>query len=118
MKNYLIILIILTIVGLINSGSKGDYKYTLKQDRNLYVEVYRSGSTGNMTSEYLTDSTNFKIYLGTFNGENGYINCKINGDNIDVVKREQGQGVQIGALKVVERKTYSLRALKKQHSFY
>src|SRR6185312_16808977 len=108
MKNYLIILIILTIIGTINSGSKGNYKYTFNEDHNLYVEVHRPGIIGNMTSEYLTDSTNFKVYLGTFDDENGYIYCKFNGDKINAEKREHSQDQQRGALEVTGRKTYSL----------
>jgi len=117
MKNYLIILIILTIIGTINSGSKGNYKYTFNEDHNLYVEVHRLGIIGNMTSEYLTDSTNFKIYLGTFDDENGYIYCKFNGDKINVEKKENAQGQQRGTLEVTERKTYSLKELKKLHNY-
>jgi hypothetical protein len=118
MKNYLIILAILTIVGAINSGSKGNYKYTVKEDHNLYVEVYRSGLTGNVTSGYLTDSTSFKIYLGTFNDESGYIYCRFDGDKVNVEKREHIECQPTNTLKVVERKTYSLRALKRLHNFY
>jgi hypothetical protein len=38
-------------------------------------------------------STNFRIYLGSYDDENGYIYCKINGDSIYVEQRENGKGL-------------------------
>ncbi|MFD0766124.1 hypothetical protein ACFQZI_14770 [Mucilaginibacter lutimaris] len=120
MKKYgLLFIIIGTLFSCINSKSKRNYKYTLKRVNNLYIEVYKAGLIGNLTSQYLTDSTNFRVHLGTFDDENGYIYCKIDGDNIYIEKREHGQGSspQFDTLKVVSKTRYSLKDLKKKHLF-
>jgi hypothetical protein len=118
-KLYFAITAIALVIGFIKIKSRGDYRYTINRQHNLYVEVYNSGIIGNLTSEYLTDSVNFRVYLGTFDDENGYIYCKQNGDKIYIEKREHGSGAspQWDTLKVVKRKTFSLKELKKRHDF-
>ncbi|MEO6148612.1 MAG: hypothetical protein ABIN95_02125 [Mucilaginibacter sp.] len=120
MKKYGLFLVIIgTLFSCINSKSKKNYKYTLKRENNLYIEEYKAGLIGNLTSQYLTDSTNFRVHLGTFDDENGYIYCKIDGDNIYVENRKHGQGAstQFDTLKVALKTTYSLKDLKKKHLF-
>jgi hypothetical protein len=111
MKNYITILFILVIITSLKLRSTGNYKYALNEDRNLYIEVYRSGLTGNMTSEYLTDSANFRVYLGTYNSKNASIHCKLTGDQIIVEKKLSDASAKANPLKAMERKTYSLKDL-------
>jgi hypothetical protein len=118
MKNYLIVFTILAIVGFIRVRSAGNYRYTLENDPNLYIEVYRTGIIGNQTSEYLTDSVNFRVYLGTVDKKTGDIDCKLNGDHVIIEKRERDGKRPTDPLSVVERKAYSLNYLKKHHNFY
>jgi len=56
--------------------------YTFKRQNNLYIEVYRAGLLGNLETEYLTDSVTFRVQLGTYDDESGFIYCKIKGDTI------------------------------------
>lgn len=111
-------MIVGALFGCMNTNKKNLIS-TFKKGNNLYIEDYRTGLIGNLTAQYLTDSVNFRVYLGTYDDENGYIYCKIHGDNIYVEKREHGKGSspQWDTLKVVVRTMYSLKELRKQHKF-
>ena len=71
--------------------NKNNYDRTVKLDFEnlkcnckLYVEVYNVGILNNITADYLTDSTTFRIYAGTFDEENGYLYFKCLGDRISI----------------------------------
>ncbi|MDP9082013.1 MAG: hypothetical protein M3O71_31750 [Bacteroidota bacterium] len=119
MKRYIILASIGLLISYIKIRDKNNYRYTFNTYRNLYVEVYSAGLVGNLKAEYLTDSTNFRVYLGTFDDERGYIHCAIKGDKVLVEKREHGMetGPKWNDLKVVERKVYCLAELKKRRNF-
>jgi hypothetical protein len=119
MKKYFEKLLLITMLFSCNSKSKHTYKYTFKREENLYIEVYKAGLIGNLTSQYLTDSLNFRLYLGTFDDEAASIYCKIDGDNIHVEQREPRKGAspQWDTLKVFFKNNYSLRKLKEEHKF-
>ena len=117
MKNYFTILMILIIITSLKLRSTGNYKYALNEDRSLFVEVYRSGLTGNMTSEYLTDSANFRICLGTYNRKQASIQYKLNGDQIIIEKRMHSVSPLTDTLKTVEKQTYSLKELITRRNF-
>ncbi|MCR8561269.1 hypothetical protein KXD93_26690 [Mucilaginibacter sp. BJC16-A38] len=119
MKRYIILASIGLLISYIKIRDKNNYRYTFNTDRNLYVEVYSTGLVGNLKAEYLTDSTNFRVYLGTFDDERGYIHCAIKGDKVLVEKREHGveKGPKWDELKTVERKIYSLMELKRRRNF-
>jgi hypothetical protein len=119
MKRYLLLASIMLLISYIKIRNKDNYRYTFNTEHNLYIEVYSTGLTGNLKSEYLTDSTNFRVYLGTFDDERGYIHCTVKGDRVLVEKREHGKEAcpQWDALKVVERKSYSLNELKRRKDF-
>jgi len=77
----------------------------------LYKEFYCVGTgylTTNTNAQYLTDSLNFRIFLGTYEEGNMpiWVTCK--GDTIETEKRNEDS--------IVERKKYSLRELKKLHA--
>lgn len=117
MKRYLTLSSLALVIGYIKISDKGNYQLTSKQGKNLYVEVYRSGYDNCITSEYLTDSTNFRIYLGAYTEDEQLI-TKYNGDNIIVEKLTNTSSIpEWNQPKVTERKTYSLTGLKKQHVF-
>ena len=119
MKKFSLFFIILGALFGCTNRSKKNLISTFKKGDNLYIEDYRAGLIGNLTAQYLTDSVNFRVYLGTFDDENGYIYCKIDGDNIYVEQREHGKGSspQWDTLKVISRKTLNIKDLKKQHKF-
>jgi hypothetical protein len=112
-------LLLITLLLGCNSKTKRNYKYTFKREQNLYIEVYRAGLIGNLTSQYLTDSLTFRLYLGTFDDENARIYCKIDGDDVHVEQREfqKGAGPQLDTFKVVSEKDYNLKELKEGHKF-
>jgi hypothetical protein len=107
MKNYITILLILAIITCLKLRSTANYKYALSEDRNLYIEVYRSGLTGNVTSAYLTDSTNFRVFLGMYNSKKASLRCKLSGDRIIVEKKLNDANTP----EVIERKIYNLKDL-------
>jgi len=118
MKNYITIALILVIITCIKLRSTGNYKYALNEDGRLFVEVYRSGLTGNLRSEYLTDSAKFRIYLGTYNDKKLSVRCQLQGDIITVEKRSNSSLLRADAPKIIERRIYSLTDLKKRRDFY
>jgi len=118
MKNYLIILTILITVGYINSVSKSEYKYTVNGKKNLVVEAERAELTGDLTSEYLTDSKNFRLYIGSYNEYDEKIITQCKGDSIIVEKLGSTSATADGSFRtVIESHTYSIKALKKKHIF-
>jgi len=119
MKNYFIIVAILAIVGYINADKKSNFKYNFKREQNLHIEVFKGGVLGNLTSEYLTDSTNFRVYVGTFDDERGYYHYNIKGDKVYVEKREHSLATDClqPRLKLTEQKLFSLKELKNKHQF-
>jgi len=117
MKRYLILSSLAIVIGYIKISDKGDYQLTLRNHKDLYIEVYRSGYDNCITSEYLTDSTNFRIYLGAYS-ENEQLITKCKGDNIVVERSVDTSSIpEWNWPKVTERKTYSLAALKNRHVF-
>jgi hypothetical protein len=88
---------------------------------HLYVESYLI-SCGFMATDvdalYLTDSLNFRLYEGTYDEGDGSIVTSCKGDSILIEKYvHEKLGVNFGALKVVERKSYNLNDLKRNHIF-
>lgn len=99
--------------------NKGRFKYTIAQDSNLYLQIYRTGLFATSTTAYLTDSATFSQKLGTYDDETGYINCKVKGDTIISEAKEYlyDASQQPDTMKTVAVKIYSLKALKLQHNF-
>jgi hypothetical protein len=111
----IVFLIVFLSYGCKSDRSKSEHDHTtaLCNDR-LFVETYNifnSGAFGgNRVSQYLTDSTNFRIYIGTFdNAEGGYsYNC--NDDQVIVYRVEQGQSQS----KIIDSISYSIADLKRK----
>lgn len=87
-----------------NDG-KGKHVFTSKICNNIYVEGYRTyegGALGsNITAEYLTDSINFRVYVGSFDlSESKYaFECK-NKDTLVIYNLNLLAGDSIKAKKV------------------
>lgn len=96
-----------------NKNDKGDYKRTVPICNNLYIEVYRTFSSGafgsDLVDDYLTDSTNFRLRIGNYDEYYGsyYYHCHI--DSITIEKREKSDTV---SMHTIETKTYDIRKLK------
>lgn len=119
MKNYIIIIIILVVIGFVNSRSRDDYKYVLDNEHNLSVEVYKTGLIDDLNAAYITDSTSFRVYVGTFNERHNYFTYKIDGDKIYIEKVEHNleKKKPENELRVTERKVLNLEKLKSERSF-
>ncbi|HTK21918.1 MAG TPA: hypothetical protein VL442_20515 [Mucilaginibacter sp.] len=89
---------------------------------NLYTEyynVYDQGAWGTgLNSMYLTDSVNFRKYLGVYDDGYEHIDISCKGDSIIVTKTSsEFISPQWSNPKLLERKSYSLSKLKKDHDF-
>ena len=71
-----------------NYQSRERHKWTHKVCNNLYAEtfcVFGQGGYGtDLDSRWLTDSINFRIYLGTFDEGDGGIYVECGGDTVYV----------------------------------
>jgi hypothetical protein len=90
-----------------------DDKRTVSICDNLYIEVYRIFSSGalgsDLVEDYLTDSTNFRLRIGSYDEYYGsiYYHCKM--DSITIEKREKSDTI---SMHTIETKTYDIRKLK------
>jgi hypothetical protein len=88
----------------------------------LYREdycAYGMGALGSdLNSVYLTDSVNFRLYIGTYDNNDEHIIPKCNGDNIVVEKTKNTSSInEWNWPKVIETKIYSIKKLKQKHVF-
>jgi len=99
--------------------SRRNYKYTLSRENKLYIEVFKAGILGRSTAQYLTDSVNFRIHIGTFDDDKEQIHCRINRNQIEVERRQRvkGENRQLDVLIVISTTHYNLQELKKKHVF-
>ncbi len=81
MKNILLLFVILFISGCCGKYSKNNYFATRFISSGLYVEIFQvySGGVyaGNSYSYYLTDSINFRIYIGTEYHDDEMLLCEL-----------------------------------------
>jgi len=118
-KLTLSLLLLAMVAACVKPTSRRNYKYTLTRENKLYIEIYKAGILGRLNARYLTDSINFRKYLGKVDDEKEQLHCRINGDDIEVERRQRvkGQGIQPDLQIVVSTAHYSLKELKKQHIF-
>jgi hypothetical protein len=111
-----------TLVGslLLNCGCtyrKGEFRHAFPLQKKLYVENYSAGLIGNMTSQYLTDSVNFRVYLGTFDDEVAWIYLRCHSDSVIAKQRFTQQYLLDNPALVPKTSVYSLLALKASKEF-
>ena len=105
------------------------YKFTSKVcNARLYVEVYEANSWG-LDADYLTDSINFKKYIGDWDEEHETYRYHCAGDSIYVMKTVRGNRwaewdtaangmISLKAsLDTIENLAFSISQLKKQNNF-
>ena len=98
-----------------SSYNDGKYWQTVKLDNGLYIEVFKTFSQGGLGSDliddYLTDSLNFRVRLGTSDEYYEQVYCRpTSGDSIQIRRSRRGND---GKLKVVKMEDYSLKELRK-----
>lgn len=124
--SYFVILFPFMQMGCRSDRSKAHHSSTIEVcDKTLLVEKYTiSGGGaygGDRVSDYLTDSINFRMYIGTFDNahENFTYECK--GDSIYIEKVSiEEEGIPYNTksvVKVIEKKTVDLKTLRKQNKF-
>jgi len=92
---------------------------------NLYVEKFRVsgdgkfgtnfGGKGDLYSKWLTDSTNFRMFLGTFDDVWSLIEIECQGDNVFIKKLAEQKTDTV--YKVINEKRYNIGNLKKQNNY-
>jgi|SRR5437762_6171281 len=102
-----------------SNRSKGKYASTVQIcNQNLYIETYTifgSGAYGgDRVSDYLTDSLNFKMYVGTYDNADEGFSYVCKGDSVKIYKVK---GIRENRNKIVRTLTYSLSDLKKKKIF-
>jgi len=90
------------------------YKRTTKVCENtLYFEVFNVNPAG-VDAGYLTDSINFRLYIGKWDNEHEYFHLMCDGDSLTIDKEPI---VDSGFPKPIEPQKYSLKELKTTKKF-
>jgi uncharacterized protein YozE (UPF0346 family) len=87
------IIFVFVIFGCHSDRSKNKHTSTVKVcDNRIFIEefeIFNSGAFGgDRVSQYLTDSANFRMYVGTFDNAHEFYSYKCNGDSIVIYKGE------------------------------
>lgn len=116
---FFFLLISLFMLGCRNDRDKKKHESTtMICKRNLFVETYiifgGGAFGGDKVSDYLTDSNNFRVFVGVYdNGDEAYsYECK--GDSINIYKVI---GISENRNRIVSRKTFNLLDLKRKKIF-
>ena len=96
-------------------GCIKQYKHTVKVcDGKFYVEVYNINLAG-VDADYLTDTLNFRLYVGKWDNEHENFTYSCTNDSILIEKI--GIVDSTGKFQVLEKRVYSLKELKKNKVF-
>jgi hypothetical protein len=103
------------LLGCYDKKSNHDYLFTTLVGNHLYVEtfsVYKGGAQGgDIHSNYLTDSVNFRLFVGTHIDETIFY-YHFDGDTIFIEET-----TRIVPRKTLSKKKYSLALLQKEKAF-
>ena len=117
--NVLVVLVFIFGCGYDKRSKKYHIRTTSFCDGKVYVEDYNVFSAGgavggNITSSYLADSTNFRMYVGSYDEVDGGYSYKCQGDSV-IIYEIIGQSINKN--KIVSTRSYSLSALKTNKKF-
>ena len=110
---------ILSVISCRDNRSKKDHTSTTQIcDKYLFVETFEiyggNAYDGDIVSQFLTDSTNFRIYVGTFdNAHEGY-SYQCSGDSIRISKLTYDSS---GNKNILNINSYNIAELKKSKRF-
>lgn len=86
-------------------------------ENDLYLEIYEINPAG-IDACYVTDSTNFRIYVGKFDPESGNYKFRCKGDILYIEKfKERDEYISDTVNIVIEKRLLNLRVLKHQRKF-
>ena len=117
-KSALVILVVLSIaVGCVDKKDKQKLFHKQPICNQLWIEKFRVFSGGaysaELYSDYITDSTNFRLYIGSHD-VNGSFDYQCKGDSVIVRKFAHHE---TGPKTIVEESTFSVSGLRKEHKF-
>jgi hypothetical protein len=108
------LIIINSICLLFFSCSKKHIRTERICDQKLYMEIYERNQLG---ISYLTDSTNFRIYVNQLNFENERYAYKCVSDSVFVFKISRGLGNGSKDDEIIAQYKYDINALRKEKRF-
>lgn len=114
-KHYFLKAIIIITLSHFFNGCIKQYKHTARVcNDKLYVEVFNINPAG-VDCDYLTDSTNFRLYVGRWDNEHENFTYSCSGDTI-VIEKIGIVNVE-GKFQILDKKIYNLQSLKKGKIF-
>ena len=100
---------------MIFSGCIKKYKYTTKVcEHTLYVEAFNVNPAG-VDADYITDSVNFRLYVGKFDNEHEIYRYSCSGDSLLI--RKFAVLDFSGIRKVIDTRVFSIKELKSKGKF-
>lgn len=97
----------------VDDKSRDDFNSSIKICDGLTMESYNIFSQGafggDLEGQWLTDSTSFRMFLGTCDYQYTRISVECNGDDITVTKQDDK--------KITSSTTYKLTELKRQDNY-
>ena len=131
MRNKLSVFVVCLLLSCGHHPKKEDHKFTVNLCKyksgscncGLYAEGYLSIGMGawgsDLYSVYLTDSSRFRVYIEDFDEENERLEYDCSADSVYVEKRTNKGYARDdwSTYKVLDKKSYSLKDLKKPHVF-
>jgi len=97
------------------AGCVKQYKRTIRVcDNKLYLEIFNVNPAG-IDSHYLTDSLNFRLYVGKFDNEHENFHYACEGDSLFIERIASIDTT--GKMTVMETRVYNLIDLKKKRKF-
>jgi len=107
-------LIISSISILLILGCIKTHKNTqLVPNSKLYWEVFTVNPAG-VDEAFLTDSQNFRLYIGKYDNEHDFFRCSCIDDTIKILKFSEDAS---GAMKMVDSKLLSQKKLSKDKTY-
>ena len=108
--------ITLFVLGCANHKDKGDYKQTIKTCNHTYVEIYRTFGSGafgsDLVDEYLTDTLNFRVYVGNSDEYYGGFYYHCSNDSLTIEKLHTSDSDSDTVCRTIESKTYDIKKLR------
>jgi len=115
-KSYLKIVQIVSFLFLCSSCDK-NYKRTVKVcDDKLYVELYNINQAG-VDAHYLTDSTNFRLFVGQLDNEHENYSYNCDGDTVTIQKTKDVSTAEQQRIEVLSLRKLSISRLKIERKF-
>ena len=122
--NWFIILFLFSQISCTSDKSKNHLSSIIKVcDNTLFVEKYLivggGAFGGDRISDYLTDSTTFRLYVGSFIDSHEVFNYACKNDSIYIEKIEtKEEGIPYNTksiIKVINKRVFSLKTLREEY---